>query len=394
MRLSLSALSILLVFISALPVKTENICPDSNPENCYPKLFVASSEWQQVLPGQIIPVGLEVRMSLENDQREARISEKAQKQNYKKGLSPAIIEESIPEGNVAVKSSLEYISKFVDSNENKDLNDKQRKKLLSDLETLVEWSSDADSGVAIAHSLKSLLKLTGLYSKTTSYPPVEVEDYAYQVLSSTFRNNLQAQKVLRSYLTNISGFLTRLVPSPSVNYTPNETLIAKRKLGLLSSLLGNGKFLQEFKDSDIEKKLLNLYTTGSNSNVVINDKVMSILEDLGSSSNLIDYKEKKNEKRSFDLTRDQEYAIMVEQLLIENPLGDITSKELLKKLATMRKDDKTVFKPSNEFLDWLGDEINVAKSGKRELVMDLDDLIDLRHSVFGNRLGSRKEYDL
>lgn len=49
------------------------ICPDMNLENCYPKHFVPSKEWQIIKPGQIVPEGLHYKMDFETGIQHARI---------------------------------------------------------------------------------------------------------------------------------------------------------------------------------------------------------------------------------------------------------------------------------------------------------------------------------
>ncbi|GAV27950.1 hypothetical protein PMKS-001418 [Pichia membranifaciens] len=71
--------------VQTYPVKAATdegdiICPDSNPLNCYPRLFAATHEWQVVKEGQVIPAGLNVRLDLENMNREAKLGDASGKQ--------------------------------------------------------------------------------------------------------------------------------------------------------------------------------------------------------------------------------------------------------------------------------------------------------------------------
>ncbi|GME79467.1 unnamed protein product [Ambrosiozyma monospora] len=88
---SITALTLLLIttaLANSYPIVPEKdvICPDSDPLNCYPKLFQATSEWKVIKEGQIIPAGLEIQMDFETNVKQARLDPDA-KVNKKKGLS-------------------------------------------------------------------------------------------------------------------------------------------------------------------------------------------------------------------------------------------------------------------------------------------------------------------
>ncbi|GMG34863.1 unnamed protein product [Ambrosiozyma monospora] len=88
---TITALTLLLIttaLANSYPVIPEKdvICPDSDPLNCYPKLFQATSEWKVIKEGQMIPAGLEVQMDFETNVKQARLDPDA-KLNKKKGLS-------------------------------------------------------------------------------------------------------------------------------------------------------------------------------------------------------------------------------------------------------------------------------------------------------------------
>ena len=51
----------------------ELICPDLNLENCFPKKFVATNEWQIIKPGQEVPEGLHYRLNFETGIKQAKL---------------------------------------------------------------------------------------------------------------------------------------------------------------------------------------------------------------------------------------------------------------------------------------------------------------------------------
>jgi nucleotide exchange factor SIL1 len=65
----------LLAASHATPVhkkSTDLICPDSGAE-CYSKHFIATHEFQRILPGQDIPPGLHVRLDVQTGEKEAKL---------------------------------------------------------------------------------------------------------------------------------------------------------------------------------------------------------------------------------------------------------------------------------------------------------------------------------
>jgi nucleotide exchange factor SIL1 len=52
----------------------EMICHTSNPDECYPKIFQATSEFRKVHHDQDIPIGLHVRLDVQTGQKEAKLN--------------------------------------------------------------------------------------------------------------------------------------------------------------------------------------------------------------------------------------------------------------------------------------------------------------------------------
>jgi nucleotide exchange factor SIL1 len=384
-------------FVQAYPVlastsEDELICPDSNPLNCYPKLFQATEDWQLVKDGQIIPVGLDIRLDLENLKREAKLMSNIKNNNFETKKNHELVVSNLDEG---FQSSLDFIVNFVNSK-----SDTKIKNVIFDhLETLIEWASDRESGLILAHHVQPILKLSGLYhdenNGSLKYETFgldnseykRVQEMSYRVLSTTFRNNVDAQEILLDYISKPEEFLQHLV---NIDKYDNN-LIIQRKLGLLSSLLNNGLFEKWFKIGGIENRLLALYSKMND--VSINQRIMNILED-----NRL-YKRSESDVLQPDDSTDSldlKYAIIAQDAMItSNSIENNDSMEILDGLEKIKLSNKNAFKVKSEFLNWLDVQINREKEAlelrKRDDTNNYKRLVELRHQVFGNPLGSRRD---
>lgn len=395
------ALELLAVgYASRVVVNEEGmICPDDVTENCYPELFVPEEDWKPIKEGQIIPPGLQVRLSLNSDEREAKfvdnhkekkVSGNAnQGESYRRPVKQAL---AVVESETPLAKGIQYIQQQFK-------NGKIPRKLsygeiMDHLTTLEEASSEIESGVAISKALQSLLHLTGLYDNDnvrsfglTFRQLNKVKEMSYKILASAFRNNQEAQSELMHHITDQAGFLKRLV------HHDDNSVVSKSRFGLLGSLLNNANFDAAYIEGGIERDLLKQYDVNTDSGV--KSRILTILED------------RQMEKREYvenegidlsGLPAEERYAKLLESQLIKSTLiGDTVTKELLNVLKAMKLRKNSVFRPSGPFLDWLSLEIEKAKGSphKRDNnSQDIEELILLRHEVFGNRLGSRKDFDL
>lgn len=380
-------------------IEEEIICPDSNPLNCYPKNFIPTEDWQIVKQGQVIPPGLEVKLDLENMNREARLIKDQGNQLNKKRNHDIIISNGDPN----FQNLLENIKELVKS---ESINNRLRfDKIIEDLDVLVDWSSDLETGAIIAQNIQPLLKLSGLYhTKNTQHNNfgfteaqyIKVQEMIYRILASSFRNNIEAQEILLNFLNEPDLFLVHLV---SGDEKENDVVI-KRKLGLLGSLLNNGLFTDYFQKGEIDKELIILYPKVESKDIKL--RIMTILDDIK-----LVRRDERDEDDQDDVNLDKEYAIIVQNTLVKSSLNDDPqSREMLISLSELKKKDKLSFRADNKFLDWMDRQItkqreNVNELRKRDVGEDhvlttehgyLNELITLRHEVFGNPLGSRKEY--
>lgn len=399
MKKGLYLIFLSLILIQAFPVATEEevICPDSNPLNCYPKLFVPSDEWQIVKEGQIIPVGLDIRLDLDSLKREAKLMDNSNEIQRNKNH-----ELVVTDTNSEVESSIGFITGLSKSM----LSKTGFPVIENNLVTLIEWSSDREVGVLIAQHIQPFLKLSGLYKDDNDVDTDEykfglnmkqysqVQEMIFRIMSSAFRNNLDAQSVLLNYLNKPSDFLKQLV----VKHNGDSNLVIKRKLGLLGSLLNNGVFEKASANAGIEAELLVLYTKINDDSIKY--RIMNILEDLQNNKRDISNADEVSEVG--DVTLDQKFTELAQEKIIKTKLIESsTSKEILESLINFKRDMKSGFKANKDFLNWLDNQINDEKESNQKAKRNddddgreryLDQLIEMRHEIFGNRLGSRRDY--
>ena len=415
MRVLLSVLSTTLFWclVQTYPVKAATdegdiICPDSNPLNCYPKLFAATNEWQVVRESQVIPAGLNVRLDLENMNREAKLGDASGKQALESEKKNH--ELVVSDGDAGFLSSLNFVKKWASTQFS---NPPAFAEVVRHLDVLVDWASDRESGVIIAQNVQPLLKASGLYSskKTkhntfglTEAQYLKVQEMTYRILSSSFRNNLEAQEKLLTFLNDPEVFLQQL----AIGDESVPDIIVQRKLGLLGSLMNNHVFNDYIDRGNIEAELILLYMKVDS--LAVRQRIMTILEDLRL--------EKRNVDADFDTADadssddganlNKRFAFLTRNNLVGTSLAsDPQSRRVLEGLGELKQLDRSAFKADNQFLDWMDKQINLERShvnglrkretGHAEAKAEaegryLDRLIVLRHQVFGNPLGSRKEY--
>lgn len=397
MNLFFSILSTILYWIVAYayPVLSgeelaeELICPDSNPLNCYPKLFQPTEDWQIVKDGQIIPIGLDIRLDLENLKREAKLMSV---EDSDKNVDFKNHELVVSDSNLDFQSSLQFITQFSSGKLSKSSIDI----VLNHLENLIEWSSDIECGTIISSNIQPFLKLSGLYNDDiekalglSKVQVIKVKDMVFRILSACFRNNIEAQETLLKYLTNPEDLLAKLVKYDS------NTLIMKRKLGLLGSLLSNSVFDEWFNKGGIESQLIILYSKVNDNS--IKERIINILQDSTLEKRSDDGNDDDNET-----SMDSKYAMITqEKLLSQDHLGP-ESLQILECLEAVKLGNKHAFKATNEFLDWLDRQIKNEKeliqlrkrdgSETESSAVNLERLVELRHQTFGNPLGGRRDF--
>lgn len=291
--------------------------------------FIPSSEWQVVKDGQHIPPGLEIRLDLENMQREARIPLAGEKQ-----LS------NIKNHEIVVVQPDSDITRAIDALTHGDY---------SSIDYLVDESSDIEHGVIIAKNANKLLPL--LEIKQLSHD-------IYKIIAASLRNNVDAQHEFGN-IVHIQKFMDGLLDLQDVRKENT-----KIKLSVLGALVGNGTFQL---NNELKTKLLVLYVQANEE--ALRHKIINILND-----------------GEGDVKR--RFCEVAEEALPTATLNKNTW-SVLRELARLKQEERKLFKAGSKFLDWLDVNINLLRSEAD--TVPLRELIRYRHEVFGNRFGSRRD---
>ncbi|GMF55356.1 unnamed protein product [[Candida] boidinii] len=306
------------------------VCPDDNPDNCYPKIFVPTNEWQEIKPEQHIPAGLHVRMNIENMGREAKLPEKSSNSQINKDIQAVAVDlgGDAADNGGDVNNAVVAVGEVHDAEENikvENGNGQGNKKsngsrgkpapgellnalkgveeflnndrtdnvegLMGYLEILDDLSHDIDYGVDISKNPMSLIQLTGIYTfeqpdiyetklkgKTTD--SLKIQDMSMRVLSSTIRNNDEALDNIVELFNGSKDKLYKVIMEKleKLNNNSFENIIQRRRLGLLNSILGHEEIASSFCCLSNDLTLLHLYSkiTDKESKA----KIINILHDL------------------------------------------------------------------------------------------------------------------
>ncbi|KAH3671244.1 hypothetical protein OGAPHI_000467 [Ogataea philodendri] len=347
----------ILAFIGVVACRL--ICVDSNPLNCYPELFVPSLDWKPVKEGQVIPAGLDIRLNIDTLEREAKLSSD---DSFSQENSIVVMADAAED---TVSESLRYIAGFVENGAG------ESNVLVDKLEFLSEMSSDLEYGADIMGYLQDILILSGLYDQRSvgvisSEVLSQVSELSTSILSSSLRNNPQAQETFVRYFLEPKDFILRLLGS-----NVNEVLV-RRRLGILGSLVTNNIFTDHF--DVIRLKLLILY--GHVGDDSTKERILHIITDvLGQEE---------------DEVLDRQFAVLAQATLCEQSQLTADVLDLLGQLEKVKLVDKSLFKATPEFLDWLNTQIETLREQKAP---QLERFKELRHVVFGNPKAMRKSYD-
>lgn len=419
MRISLLLLAFSLATAQLVDPTAEVICPDSNPANCYPKIFVPSDEWQIVREDQHIPPGLHVRINLETGLEEAKLDEDTPHQNPELVVvpQPDDLGEKIHDTNENIKHKIQDTlakykkdkQEFVRSKVSQsDLNDFSSSveellafgdggdisRLDKALDTLTDLSHDIEFGVQLSKDANIFAALQNVASLAAAED--EVTEKALRIMGSSLRNNPEAiANVIKNQPLSFFSELFEILQLPTTT-----DVIQKRILGVIHALSADRQLAyQHFSTNYLEHSsgldtLLGFFPKAGRS---AKERIILILEDL----NVITDTTSSNDQRSLELSMKPEYKV---SNLLQSILSEGKSKseqqfqEYFSSLVSLHTDH--ALDTSKEFLGWLSEEVELRKLGKRArdviysgLDTDFDaKMMEARHVVFGNPNAYRKAY--
>ncbi|KAI1504371.1 hypothetical protein F5X99DRAFT_37332 [Biscogniauxia marginata] len=283
--------------------ETELLCHTDNPAECYPKVFVATEEFQVVHDDQDLPPGLHVQLDVQTGQKQAKLYNPTEENSAAlEGLpvDQAVIvvdpgqqpnEPHIPAGapayepigvvkeprekNEGFAQAVQIVKEYLKQSDSArhDVPDE----VLQALDTLEELSHDMYYGLQIAQDAEAVETLFCLLAKRDAtqvqmWPVTARPDFlASSVLAATVANNAPALRELERSWDAVMGkpckFTSRplrhelyheLAPAtePGSEGEALEADFARLNLAVLHGLLKSPKIRDEFMDNDGMRSLL------------------------------------------------------------------------------------------------------------------------------------------
>lgn len=401
-------------------VSSELICPDQNPAHCYPKIFVPSDQWQVVREDQQIPPGLHVRLNLETGEKEAKLNEDTNEPHPELMVveQPDELHAQIDEANEHIDQQIQDTIKKYKLDRKSFLRSKVSHAELNDfsssvdellafrdggdiarlekaLNTLIDLSHDIEFGVRLTKDptiFGTLQKVADLASDEQ-----HVVEKCYRIMGSALRNNPEA--VENVLLTQSLLFITDLFDLLRLPSTSD--VIQKRILGVIQALAADSKFAYQYlnlEDLHYFTGLDQLLTFFPKAGRSAKERIITILEDLkvieDSPSSVYD-------ERSLQMSVKPEYKVskLLQSMLVDGKtLSETQFQSLFNILVDLHR--SSTLDSSKEFIQWLSEEVELRKLGKRERdhIYSGGDpnfdafMLEVRHAVFGNPNAHRKAH--
>lgn len=417
---------------------TEFICSPSDPNDCYPQIFVPTDQWQSIREGQDIPGGLHVRMNMETGLKEAKLLEDEGEEGTKDtGLVIQETEQDASGNDKSDEIEADILQKIQEHKQQQlKMHEQYQKsrvtlgdvkqfdaaveevlfasplenlgKISVALDTLEDLSHDIEFGVKLSSDKEVFGKLLhlgeNLGSAGSGSDLAALQDKAYRIMAGSLRNNPEAvSNVLTqqstSFVDALFAELEKTVANVEVNSaTPaGVDILQKRILGIISAFTQDPNFKAKYF-SYTGAGLLELISIFPQLGPQSQTRLMNILEDnqlysgkLGSVSNL---------KRAVEdsIQPEAKYSKFLQQQLSDGKIGNEEQLRLyFKNLCQVHESNKNL-KPTSDFLEWLAKEATIRtdpSEEKRELLSEDDKkfgkhMLQARHLIFGNPNAMRK----
>lgn len=277
------------------PVNTEQdlICHSGDPAECYPKLFQATTDFQEIHVDQDLPPGLHIRLDVNTGRREAKLNDPNEQNSALEGLpmdsSMVIVEQEegsddtwfpsepqIPKGAPQyepvgkVKTPQQESQAFHDSLTVLKTLALDNRPINAALEILGDISHDIYYGLKVAedaNAIKELLCMMSsqeLFSEDANDKVVEQAGQAALIVGAALQNNQKALEEVEKYWEDISqttcagsdrklgsAVFNMLVPDVntgeySIGSEANRLTLTKAKAGALRGLIKSPKIRDDF----------------------------------------------------------------------------------------------------------------------------------------------------
>lgn len=378
-----------------LYVSDSLICNDAT---CYAKVFEATSEWEQIKPGQQLPGGLDIRMNLDTGLKEAKLGT-----NNMKGKKVPSSTIASPEEKalvqVAPKDSPE-LSDYEFSNdfgiiralttkaesEPSSLSAYDVDTLETKFDDLMEFAHDYKHGYKIISHEFPLLRNISLDERL----PISLRELSTRMITSCLRNNPPVIEYTNQAYPEFHYEIFQTIKSLLNEYPLHSvTVLVKRYLSVLEELLSS---YHNFTADDM-KILTQVYRLNDKQ---IKIKVLELISKL-----FADASEHTNTMNKRDLEQVvpniQEWVNELQAMVQDKGIDELHKRKFFSSLYKIKEGYKSEVKIDSSFLNWLDSEAELRKNNlednlkARDLEQDSFDkkLIDSRHLIFGNPMAHR-----
>ncbi|XBW35012.1 hypothetical protein QEN19_000577 [Hanseniaspora menglaensis] len=357
-----------------LPDGSNLVCDKKTSTICHPFEFEPESDWKEILPLQVIPTGLDIRMNIYKGLKEAKLRDL--------NLS----EEEINEDESENLADLHEFSTFFE-------------KLIKDetveetLEDLIDYSHDLMHGSKIIQKeqnfIVSKLKDTTVNDKA--------KDLYLRLITSCLRNNPPAKEML--FIKNVD-FIINIIPT-WINQ--DKQLLLKRCINILQNVA--------YKSTANSNLIDNLELLYSSTSFIENKvKILEILSDLellctSDEEDQVNFHFNPHHKSIVKRNEDNKVNLKAwfneycDKIQLEF-LDDFYLSKFLKTLVKFKEFDNDL-KPKTDFMKWIAEQsmsrFNELEENKNIDLVSRDvekelfnkEFIKIRHEVFGNKMASR-----
>ncbi|ODV80308.1 putative ER chaperone/ER translocation nucleotide exchange factor [Suhomyces tanzawaensis NRRL Y-17324] len=406
------------VLSQIVDTEKELICNNpNNPHDCYPRLFQPTHQWQVIKEGQDIPPGLHVRLNIDTLTREAKIMDPSEDNSSTNDLviSSPVQEEEQDLQQQAIDAAHHEKTQQKIQEKIKDFRSKERAKRVNRedlnnyegavsevenfdgdysrldqaLDTLEDLSHDIEFGV----KLTSTTLFDNFRQIIDASNSEKLHDKIYRIMGSSLRNNPDA---VTNALNNLNKDYVVDLFSKLSNSSKSD-VIQKRILGIIQALAQNNHFALNYfnNESDSTNKgitflIQDFPTLGAQSK----QRLLGLFEDL----QLVDLTRKANDRRSVENSQDPDYQISqyLQSTLAANKATSNDQLKIFFNLLSELHTSNKKLKPSNEYMLWLSQEVELRKENKKRQDYSEEDkqfdeqMLKARHQVFGNPNALRK----
>jgi len=306
----------------ALPAQKDLICSNTDPKDCYPRIFVPTENFQNIREGQDIPPGLHVRLNIFSGQKEARLNipMAEDESSHLEGLPteqavvvvdpPANVEEELEAEQPVIPPNapaFESAGKIVPPPPGGDDMSSFSKAMVmiqmegrffdNGLDDLIELSHDIYYGVEIVKDGPVLEKLIcfllGSGSEHLKAKDKERDHKAAMIISSALQNNPTALKEAENFSNSLIKPICRVDGSEKLKAGQSEFVARlrsklgsekdpatlKAKISAISNLLKIPKFQAYFLQKQGMELLLAMFLKKGEKWDVVKKKVSQLVTD-------------------------------------------------------------------------------------------------------------------